>query len=98
MNMLVRLVPLLLLIGCSSPAKWYLGGRTQAEFQYHAAQCEEQASSGINQNALNQMGYATGAGVKGAGAGSLAMLLLESSAYDSRFEHCMRGYGYRKAR
>jgi len=83
--------------GCATTqTRWYLNGRTDAEFQAHGAQCAAQASQAMSGQNLNTAGQFMGSGGQVAGLG-LLMAAFEVGGLSARQSACMRDLGYTKA-
>jgi len=90
----------LLFGGCTGTTAWNLHGKTQADLDRDHAICQRVASGGISEehltNAGSFLGQASGggSGSKALGSAGLALALLESVGYSSRFKECMSSKQY----
>jgi hypothetical protein len=87
--------------GCSTTQRYYLDGRSMAEFQQADRQCTELAAGQINQGLLSDSAGWAGQGL-GSGYNPLVAIgamgmAFEATVYESRRKDCMRQLGYRPA-
>ena len=82
----------LALAGCASQSRWNLNGRTQSDLESAHDQCSAFAAGTIDQQQMNTAGGFIGGNQAGFG---LALLMLQSAGYDSRYKQCMAASGFR---
>ena len=83
--------------GCATTqTRWYLNGRTEADFHGHDAHCSSQANQAVSGQNLNQAGYYMGSGGQWARLGFM-MAALEVGGVAARYSACMQSLGYTKA-
>lgn len=90
------LVLALFVSGCATQQMWYLHGKTETELQATHSYCQSYADQFLNQQAMEQAGYAAGVNSSAAGA-ALGLMFLQASHIQSVYERCMREHGFTKA-
>ena len=96
----VGLCVVALLSACAStPPRWYLDGKTQADLDGVHVYCSNSAAASMNGQNLNQGGQFVGgisrpAGPSLAGLG-LLMVALEAGGANHHYHQCMRAQGFR---
>lgn len=101
MRKIITLVSCILMVallsGCAGTTRWYLNGRSEAQFRQDDAICQNYASQGYSADGARYAGQGAGSG-----SGELAALgglltALELSSVKSNYCQCMQGRGYTRA-